>query len=42
MKRILERYGKVDVVATINDVEGLLDSIKTAEEKNLFAEEDLK
>lgn len=32
-KRLMEKYGKADVVATVNDVEGLLEKVKAAEEK---------
>lgn len=31
-KRLLQKYGKANIVATINDVEGLLDKIKAVEE----------
>lgn len=30
-KRLLEKYGKADVVATVNDVEGLIEKIRTVE-----------
>lgn len=33
-KRLLEKYGKADVVAAVNDVEGLLDKIKAVEKEN--------
>lgn len=32
-KRLLKEYGKADIVATVNDVEGLLDRIKSVEEE---------